>query len=135
MIALKTHCYFYQVLLRMKMCDVHFCDFVMWRNVELAINRIKCDDNFLEKAIDKTTTFLKYCILLEIVGKWFTCPLPTSTELQSQPSSSNSSLATSDTNAETVNDTWYYCRKQESGKIIMCERDNCRIVYNITLNV
>ncbi len=34
----KDHTYYYQVQLQMKMCDVHFCDFIIWRNEELVID-------------------------------------------------------------------------------------------------
>ena len=53
----------------MKVCDMSFCEFVIWRNDKLVINRIERDDNFLEKAIDKATTFFKYSILPELFGK------------------------------------------------------------------
>ncbi len=49
----------------LKMCDVHFCDFIIWRNEELVIDRIEHNDNFLEKEIDKVT-FFKFCILPEL---------------------------------------------------------------------
>ena len=46
----------------MKMCDVEFCDFAMWKNDELIINRVEQGDYFLEQAIDNlpcssSTTF------------------------------------------------------------------------------
>jgi len=56
----------------MKLCDVEFCDFVIWRSDELVVKRIERDDTFLLEAIAKATNFYKYGILPELVGKWYT---------------------------------------------------------------
>ncbi len=53
----KDHTYYYQVQLQMKMCDIHFCDFIIWINEELVINRIEHDENFLERKLTKLPHF------------------------------------------------------------------------------
>ena len=40
----RQHAYFYQVQLQMKLCNVSFCDFVMWKSDELIVCRIERDD-------------------------------------------------------------------------------------------
>ena len=80
----------------MKLCDVSFCDFVMWKSDEFIVCRIETDDIFLTEAIDKATNFYKYDILPELVGKWYTRIQPieqaTSSALSSQTSSHASAL-------------------------------------------
>ena len=36
----KQHAYFYQIQIQMRLCDVNFFDFVIWRSDELVIKRI-----------------------------------------------------------------------------------------------
>ena len=48
---LKTdHSYYYQVQLQMILCDVGFCDFVIWKNDELIVLRINKDGRFYFKS-------------------------------------------------------------------------------------
>ena len=119
----KQHAYFYQVQLQMKLCDVDFCDFVIWRSDELIVNRIERDDTFLIEASDKATKFFKYGILPELVGKWYTRP-PNITVLSSQASTSGSPSQGANTQ-----ETWCYCNKEESGTMIFCENDKCQIKW------
>ena len=82
----------------MKLCDVEFCDFVIWRSDELVVNRIKRDDSFLMEAINKATKFYKYGILPELVGKWYT-RTPSITVSSTQAASGLSSQASSHASA------------------------------------
>ena len=122
----QNHTYFYQVQLQMKLCDVKFCDFVIWRSEELVVNRIERNDRFLDKAIEKATVFFKYGVVPELVGKWYTRspPIPVCPMISSSQDSEETKEA--DTASE---ETWCYCKKEESGKMIMCENDNCKIVW------
>ena len=43
----KDHAYFYQVQLQMKVCEVEYADFVIWRESELVVLRIEKDSAFL----------------------------------------------------------------------------------------
>ena len=70
----RKHAYFYQVQLQMKLCDANYCDFVVWRASELVVIRIERDEPFLMEAIDKATTFFKYGVLPELIGKWYIRP-------------------------------------------------------------
>ena len=90
---------------------------------KLVINRVARDDDFLNEAIDKACTFFKCGILPKLVAKWHT-RLPTSTVEESLASTSTD-LPEFNSNAE---ERWCYCKKPESGKMIMSEEDNCKIV-------
>ena len=54
----RDHPYYYQVLLQMKICDVGFCDFVVWKEDELIVLRISKDEEFIRNATEKATYFL-----------------------------------------------------------------------------
>ena len=69
------HSYYYQVQLQMKLCNVAYCDFVVWKEEELVILRIDFEENFVKDAIEKCTKFYKYGVLPELIGKWYTIEL------------------------------------------------------------
>ena len=130
----RQHAYFYQVQLQMKLCDVEFCDFVIWRSDELVVNRIERDDTFLLEAIDKATNFYKYGILPELVGKWYTA---VSSGLSGQALSHGSALlpspqaSTSGSSSQggTSQETWCYCNTEESGTMILGVNEQCPIKW------
>ena len=56
----------------MKLCNVAYCDFVVWKEEELVIRRIDFEEKFVKDAIEKCTKFCKYGVLPELIGKWYT---------------------------------------------------------------
>jgi len=70
----KNHPYYSQVLLQMKLYRASYCDFIVWRQDEVFIQRISFDVTFITEALSKIPPFIKLCILPELVGKWFTRP-------------------------------------------------------------
>jgi len=45
----KDHAYFFQVQMQMKLCQVQFCDFVVWhKDGAYLTQRIKYDEDFTE---------------------------------------------------------------------------------------
>ena len=67
----KSHAYYYQVQAQMKFCNALYCDFVMWSENEMIIERILPDDAFMEHATEKATEFFKHAILPELLGKYY----------------------------------------------------------------
>ena len=56
----------------MKLCRVQYCDFVGWReDDEIFHQRISLDSSFIENAIETVTPFIKFAVLPELVGIWF----------------------------------------------------------------
>ena len=49
-----------------------FCDFVVWTQTELHIERLTLDEALLKSALPTANTFFKICILPELLGKWHT---------------------------------------------------------------
>lgn len=120
-----THSYFYQVQAQIKLCNAKFCDFVMWNENDLFVQRIMPDDEFIKSAFDKATDFFKLGILPELLGKWYsrapTYALATHDHTINQDNSS-SLLADSE-------ELWCFCQQPESGEMIACDHDQCPIVW------
>ena len=56
-----------QVQLQMRLCEVNYCDFVIWSPCQLVVLRIDYDSNFTDTAITKAS---ECCILPELICKW-----------------------------------------------------------------
>ena len=69
---LKTnHTYFHRVQAQMKFCRVTYCNFVVWREEELFVQRIYPNEKFMATALEKVTSFIKLGVLPELLGKWY----------------------------------------------------------------
>ena len=121
--TLKTkHAYYYQVQLQMKLCEVDYCEFVVWRPAELVTFRIPADEQFINSAIDKATKLYIKGILPEMLGKWY------SKTHHTPEISPTSLLVTSETSSSTTStDKWCYCQSEEHGTMIGCDNDSCSI--------
>ncbi|XP_035689579.1 uncharacterized protein LOC118424879 [Branchiostoma floridae] len=67
----RSHAYYYQVQAQMFICDVEYCDFVVWTKKGVFIERILPNAEFWDSATLKSKEFFDKAILPEIVGKWF----------------------------------------------------------------
>ena len=69
----KDHAYFFQVQMQMKLCQVKFCDFVVWgKDGAYLTQRIKYNEEFTENALVRVKSFMKLCLLPEQVSRCFT---------------------------------------------------------------
>lgn len=64
-----THHYYHQVQLHMFVCNVSYCDFVVWSTKEVIINRIPRDEKFLQKMLPKAKACFLSCILPELLTR------------------------------------------------------------------
>ena len=104
----------------MKFCSPTYCDFAIWREDELIVERIPIDEQFLAEALEKASSFFIHCILPELLGKWYS-RLPVTT------SCSKESLATSQ--QSPPDSTWCFFQSGESGKMIACDNKDCKIIW------
>lgn len=51
---------YYQVQAQMKFCQCLYCDFFVWSEEDIVIERIVPDIEFIESALEKATMFFKY---------------------------------------------------------------------------
>ena len=62
----KDHHYYYQVQAQMKFSSVNHCDFVVWAETELLVQRIYLDEEFIDTHLKQATIFFKIGILPEL---------------------------------------------------------------------
>ncbi|KAJ8290530.1 hypothetical protein GJAV_G00014080, partial [Gymnothorax javanicus] len=65
----KTHQYYYQAQLHMFVCNVQYCDFVVWTTQEMVVNRIRRDEQLLQNALPKAKQCFMSCILPELLTR------------------------------------------------------------------
>ena len=72
----KDHQYYYQVQQQIFTVKMDFCDFVVCafddKAAKLAHDRIYPDNEHWNNVVSKLSQFWKYCILPEILGRWYT---------------------------------------------------------------
>lgn len=69
----KTHQYYYQVQAQIFLCNVSYCDFVLYSPHEATfMERILPDDAFWVTNVEKAEQFFSRCVLPEMLGKKFT---------------------------------------------------------------
>lgn len=68
----RDHCYLYQVQAQLSVCKVSYCDFVVWTETGIAVERITVDSTFYETVMEDAKHFFIYGMLPEIIGKWYT---------------------------------------------------------------
>ncbi len=134
----QDHTYFFQVQSQMHMCDVQFCDFVVWTSHGIHIERIKAATDFFQATVDKVSQFYKYGVLPELIGKWYS-KKPINNMLIEDTNESTASTSTIDpisTNDENTNtnntlpvvtneQSFCYCKQPESGHMIACDYPGC----------
>ena len=98
----RKHAYFYQVQLQMKVCEVEYADFVIWRESELVVLRIAKDLAFLEEAMHKLTKFFKYGILAELLGRWYTTLQSTASNMDVNRDAERTLVDTTNTSMPTT---------------------------------
>lgn len=125
----QSHAYYYQIQAQMHICHATYCDFVVWSEKGAIILRINPCDVFITSAIKKATEFFKYCILPELIGKWYS-KAPT---YHCKHVPSREPLVDITSNGQNNNvskaEKWCFCRAEESGLMIGCDSDNCPIQW------
>jgi hypothetical protein len=94
----RKHRYFFQIQHQMYVCDVQYCDFVVWTESAVSISRVTRDDSLLERLLPKMQSFFLQYILPEIITR------------RNDPQIKDSV-------------TCYICDRPEFGKMIKCA--NC----------
>ena len=99
-----THSYYYQVQAQIKICKANFCDFVVWNENDLFIQQIMPNDDFIQFAFTKATTFFKLGILPELLGNWYS-NLPVHTQTSHNPNNDRSD-STTESDSDDDLDNW-----------------------------
>ena len=108
----RHHKYYYQCQLQIFVIGRSFCDFVVWTQKELHIERLTLDEALLKSALPTAKTFFKICILPELLGKWHTRQHSTTEE--------NDSLQ-----CEEDDGSWCHCKERKGGDMVACDSRSC----------
>ncbi|XP_014666314.1 PREDICTED: uncharacterized protein LOC106808215 [Priapulus caudatus] len=116
------HAHYYQIQTQMGAANLEACYFVVWTERDIHIERIMFDDCLWKEMCQKSKQIFQLAILPELVGKFYSRCSNTLTPLTSLPcDSSRVNRQASDDN------TWCYCGQVESGRMIGCDNQNCKL--------
>lgn len=102
-----------QVQAQLLCTGLKYCDFIVYTNEDLHVERIGVDLNFIDDKLPKARHFFLNSILPELLGRWFSRP---STDV---PSTSRSMNQNADENR------YCYCQEGEHGEMVGCDNSNC----------
>ena len=92
---------------------------MVWSDIDVHVQHITKNDEFLTNNIKKAETFFRLCALPELFGKWFTrshsYPVPCS-------------IDSADIEEEDEG-TWCYCQENRGGEMIGCDSKSCTIKW------
>lgn len=102
-----SHAYYYQIQTQMNVCQVDFCDFVVWGPNVLHIERVRRDDQFCMNIFSCAKQFFRKAILPELFSRYYT--------RQQGSHGGKPSDATE----------YCFCRGPETGKMVACDDAAC----------
>lgn len=68
----QDHELFYKLQMQIHLCEVEYCELVIWSPVNTLILRVDADTEFWNKAKEKSLKFHQEVIMPELLGKFFT---------------------------------------------------------------
>ena len=123
----KEHAYYFQVQMQLALCKLAYCDFVMWTNKDLAVERISADEHFFRSRLENLQHFFIYGIMPEIVGKWYSRKLITNAEGIVPRPATHASSNTDVQESEDLTKLWCYCNMPSFGNMVMSDNKKCSI--------
>ena len=112
--------------MQLAVCNLPFCDFVVWTEADIVVERITMDSALYDSKIEDVKHFSVYGILPAIVRKWYTrkpvassdgtVPLPTSTTTPT--TATQSGMIEKD-----FSKLWCYCNEPSFGDMILCDHE------------
>ncbi|KAG0435465.1 hypothetical protein HPB47_018463 [Ixodes persulcatus] len=107
----RDHMYFFQVQTQMAVCNVAYCDFVMWTVKDIHIERVLRDETFWSQVLPRGTRLFVSAILPELLSRYFTRSTAPEEDQGSEPSS------------------FCFCRGPDSGKMVACDAKDCKFKW------
>eukprot|EP00117_Sycon_ciliatum_P019190 scpid45373/ scgid17476/ PHD finger protein ING1; Protein INHIBITOR OF GROWTH 1 len=127
----QDHMYYYQVQLQMLVCKVQYCDFVVWNEGQLFVERICADTDFIREAVAGAKKFFQCAVLPELVGKWFTKTFSTlPADASSAATSASEPLGAASTTSTADQERppeFCYCKSVKAGEVLRCSNNDCSI--------
>jgi len=101
-----------------------FCDFVVWTESAVHIQRIYPNEDFWLEKVSKVKQFFATAILPELVGKFYS----RNTDMvlcSSEPPSEHTSEPGPSSVEETDTKVYCYCQSAERGTMVGCDNPEC----------
>ena len=129
-----THTYYYQVQTQLFVLDVDYCDFCVCtfcgNSHGIYIERISRNSEFWDDCVAKASYFFTFCILPELLGKWYTRPyVKHDCPEESSSSSSTAAIETDSIHSSSHDRDYCYCGGTGGGLMIGCDNDGCAIEW------
>ena len=112
-----NHQYYYQVQMQLALCDVSYCDFVVWTPKGMVTIRIQPNQVFFMEIKQQLQRFFQKCILPQILTDRLQTPSPVILPLNDPYQRHKASPQT---------EVYCYCRQGEDERqMIGCDNHNC----------
>ena len=120
----KTHEYYFQVQTQLGVTGLSKAYFVVWTPIDLHIEIINFDKQFWEQICTSAEKIFRIALLPELIGKFYS-RLPGS----GFPTGMLEEKKTTDENERKngEEERWCYCDQVESGQMIACDNQNCKL--------
>ncbi|XP_070389189.1 uncharacterized protein [Dermacentor albipictus] len=107
---LRNHHYFKQVMMQMFVCKRNYCDFVVWTQKDIFIERVMFDKEFCNEIVDKCALYFERVLLPELCFRYWTTAAEEVVVEQS---------------AGSQDDKYCHCQQPEYGDMIRCDGKHC----------
>ncbi|KAK6176048.1 hypothetical protein SNE40_014409 [Patella caerulea] len=124
----NKHSYYYQVQTQLGVCRLESAYFVVWTEKDLHMEQIMLNLEMWQEICKKSKHIFDTAILPELVGKFYS-RLPNSNPLTDVLRNASSKLNSDTSVANDGELTWCFCDQVESGKMICCENQNCKLQW------
>ena len=105
--------YYYQCQLQLFITERAYCDFVVWSNDELFVERLSLNQFFIESSLSNAKVFYQQCILPELLGKYFSRQSKKSIRAELVPT-------------EEDDGSWCHCK---GGSMVACDNKSCHTTW------
>ena len=113
----SEHQYYFQVQMQLALCEVSYCDFVIWTPKEMITIRIQPDQVFFIEIKQQLQCFFQKCVLPECLTRRLQTTSPVIPPL-------NDPLQCDEASPQT--EVYCYCRQGEDERqMIGCDNHNC----------
>lgn len=129
----RSHPYYYQLQTQIFVCEKEYCDFVVWTQNDIHMERIEPDVEFWNQISKKAELFFKDVILPELVGKYYSRSKPANSMILSPNNSINVDSALQQaSNASSDDEVICFCQKvydATEDRVIGCDNQNCMYLW------
>ena len=125
----RDHTYYYQIQTQLNVCNLSYCDFVVWTEGDSAVERITVDNTFYETVMEDVKHFFIKGLLPEIIGKWYTWKHIADNIGDVALPSTSAPATNTDDQFKDYSKIWCYCSQPSFGTMIMCNSSDCSIQW------